>query len=209
MKQRISIMITLCLALTACGNKAETPNTAEITPLKQMIIDEYNARGVKPGMSIDEVKAAEQLTIEEDVASAIITADYSLRHFKSTETFDYDGLPYTIEYAFSNDKLSYFSYEAELEYDYSEYPNAGGFYTYNLKKIAYSDTYGLPSRVDDDSPYPSGLKPEFFYSVWSDGNEEKPTTWVSLHAYQDPLPSVYDDDIMSDSLTITFSWDGN
>ena len=208
MKQRISIMITLCLALTACGNKAETPDTAEITPLKQMIIDEYNARGVKPGMSIDEVKAAEQLTIEEDVSRAKISPETTRRYFISTETCEYDGMPCTVEYSFKDGGLCYISYDTEFEYTLAESDTTGGYIAYNKKKIALADTIGLPAEVEEDDPYLGGML-QFYSSAWFDGDKETANYGIALHATMDRLPGVYDDGTMNDSYSITFFWDGN
>ena len=208
MKQRISIMITLCLALTACGSKAETPDTAEITPLKQMIIDEYNARGVQPGMSIDEVKAAEQLTLEEDVARAKISPETTRRYFVSAETCEYDGMPCTVEYSFKDGGLCYISYDTEFEYTLAESDTTGGYIAYNKKKITLADTIGLPAEVEEDDPYP-GDTLQFYSSAWTDGDKETANYGIGLNATMARLPGVYDDGKMSDSYSIMFFWDGN
>ena len=208
MKQRISIMITLCLALTACGSKAETPDTAEITPLKQMIIGEYNARGVQPGMSIDEVKAAEQLTLEEDVSRAKISPETTRRYFISTETCEYDGMPCTVEYSFKDGGLCYISYDTEFEYTLAESDTTGGYIAYNKKKIALADTIGLPAEVEEDDPY-LGEMLQFYSSAWFDGDKETANYGIGLSATMARLPGVHDDGAMNDSYSIMFFWDGN
>lgn len=207
MKRRISIMITLCLALTACGNKAETSEVTEITPLKQMIIDEYNARGVKPGMSIDEIKAIEPLALEEDVSRARISPETTRRYFVSTETCEYDGMPCTVEYAFRDGSLCYISYDTEFEYRLADSDTTGGYIAYNKKKIALADTIGLPTEVDEDSPY-IGETLQFYSSAWADDDKETANYGIGLHATMDRLPGVYDDGTMNDSYSIMFFWDG-
>lgn len=208
MNYKLPITLALCLILTACGSNAETtPNTAEIAPLKQMIIDEYNARGVKPGMSIDEVKAAEQLTLEEDVSRAKISPETTRRYFVSTETCEYDGMPCTVEYAFRDGGLCYISYDAEFEYRFADSDTTGGYIAYNKKKIALADTIGLPTEVDEESQYPGEML-QFYSSAWYDGDKETANYGIALHATMDRLPGVYDDGTMNDSYSITFFWDG-
>ena len=207
MKSKIIALLTACLALTACGNKVETPDTAEITSLKQMIIDEYNARGVKPGMSIDEVKATEQLTLEEDVSRAKISPETTRRYFISTETCEYDGMPCTVEYSFKDGGLCYISYDTEFEYTLAESDTTGGYIAYNKKKIVLADTISLPAEVEEDDPYPGEML-QFYSSAWFDGDKETANYGIALHATMDRLPGVYDDGTMNDSYSITFFWDG-
>ena len=208
MKSKIIALLTACLALSACGNKSETPDTAEITPLKQMIIDEYNTRGVHPGMSIDEVKAAEQLTLEEDVSRAKISPETTRRYFVSTETCEYDGMPCTVEYSFKDGGLCYISYDTEFEYTLAESDTTGGYIAYNKKKIALADTIGLPAEVEEDDPYPGEML-QFYSSAWSDGDKETANYGIGLNATMARLPGVHDDGTMNDSYSIMFFWDGN
>ena len=208
MKTKIITLLITCITLTACGNVTETPKSAEITPLKQMIIDEYNARGVKPGMSIDEVKAAEQLTLEEDVSRAKISPETTRRYFVSTETCEYDGMPCTVEYSFKDGGLCYISYDTEFKYTLAESDTTGGYIAYNKKKIALADNSVLPTEVDEESQYPGEML-QFYSSSWTDGDKETANYGIALHSTMDRLPGVYDDGTMNDSFSIMFFWDGN
>lgn len=208
MKNKFPIILATCIVMTACGNETETPKSAEITPLKQMIIDEYNARGVKPGMSIDEVKATEQLTLEEDVSRAKISPETTRRYFVSTETCEYDGMPCTVEYSFKDGGLCYISYDTEFEYTLAESDTTGGYIAYNKKKIALADTVGLPAEVEEDDPYPGEML-QFYNSAWYDGDKETANYGVGLNATMACLPGVHDDGTMNDSYSIMFFWDGN
>ena len=237
MKKTLIFLSAICLLLASCGNvdttapTSETTSTAkselttettsegnseteiafnnevEMTPLEQAVADAYAVRGLKPGMSIDDVRAAEPFEINEDASHAIVTENGSIRYFSSAESVDYDERQCTVEYCFIDGKLSLFEYDTDIEYTADEYFNdgVGGFNAYSAKRLALSDKLGLPTHVDDDSILPSYAKLEFFHSSWTNEDENM---FLSISASQSEMPSIYADSTkpMSDSFSIGFGW---
>lgn len=193
MKKSI-IPVALCaLMLSSCGKAKED------SLVKKAVLAEFSERNVSVGMSMDEVRAAESLALEEDANDAVINENHSARYLTSTDLVPYDGKSAIITYCFTDDKLCGISYDFDVSYNKDNYKDNGVLAIYKEYKLNFTELYGNPIQTDDVDFYP--VDPiAFCNSVW--GDAELNDAIIGLDTAVPSLDSI----IMSDAdITDTIS----
>lgn len=198
MKKSI-IPVALCaIILTSCGKTQKEEPSA----IRQKILSELASRNVSAGMTIDEVKAAETLTLEEDPTDAHITPDSSARYLSTTDTIDYNGYDAIVTYFFMDNALCGITYDLNVEYTLDNYKTNGILYVYDKYKLDFTDLYGNPTECEDKAYYPIDTF-DFYTSMWVDA--EKDDAMIGMYATISPLDTISrSEEPITDVLSISY-----
>lgn len=197
MKKSI-IPVALCtIILTSCGKAQKEEPSA----IRQKTLSELASRNVSAGMTMDEVKAAETLTLEEDPTDAHITPDSSARYLSTTDTIDYNGYDATVTYFFLNDALCGITYDFDINYTVDNYKTDGILYVYDSYKLDFTEKYGNPTECDDLISYPVDVL-DFSDSMWVSENND---AMIGLQATVSSLDTITrSEEPITDELSISY-----
>lgn len=195
--QKQIIPIALCaIMLSSCVKAKEEPSA-----IKQKTLSELASRNVSAGMTMDEVKAAEVLPLEEDPTDAHITPDSSARYLTSTDTIDYNGHDAVLTYFFMDNALCGITYGINVEYTLDNYKTDGILYVYDKYKLDFTDLYGNPTECEDKAYYPVDIL-DFYSSMWVSESED---AMVGMHATISSLDTIArSEEPITDVLSISY-----
>lgn len=207
MAKRKIISMIMCVLLvftvSACEKTAGSNlNTSEDSPVAQEVNSVFAERGVKLGMTEDEVKAAETINfiIDTDPYSTYVRENYTHKTIYSESPVKYNDYDAVVIYQFLNDSLYSMEYRITVNYTDSEVLSTPAYAVFLDFTLKYTDMFGNPQVSEtnnDTSLYTS------YNNVWfDDENEENADYMIFLYTAQDSYQT-YKDEYNND-VSITF-----
>lgn len=206
MKKIISTVMCalLMLMFTSCEKNAGSDLNGNIdSPVAQEVNSAFAERGVKLGMTEDEVKAVETLTFSIDTSpyATFVQEDITMKTIYSESTVKYNDYDAVVIYEFLNNSLYSMEYRITLNYTDSEVLSSPAYAVFLDFTLKYTDMFGNPQFSEtnnDTSLYTS------YNNAWFDTEKEEDANYeIYLHTAQSSYRRYtdnYDDDI---SITFT------
>lgn len=207
MRLKEMIMIAVCVIMCGCsGSKPEA--NAELSQLETVIQSELDKRGVKFGMTEDEVKSIEKdinYVVNPDLTA--IDEEHIMKAIYSESNVKYGDYDAKLEYSFYDNSLQTMTYTIDLDYASSELSSKPAYLLFLDFTLKYTDVLGNPQIADVDNDYSFWTS---YTNVWHDGGENEDMYTLGntakhgiyLHASQSTYRAYADD--YSDSITLSF-----
>lgn len=201
MKKIVNVVMCVLLTLTlaACEKSADNSSGGNSDSLvAQEVNSAFAERGVKLGMTEEEVKAAETLSFAVDTSpyATYVKEDVTMKTIYSESTVKYNDYDAVVIYQFLNNNLYTMEYRITLNYTSSEVLSTPAYTVFLDFTLKYTDKLGNPQLSEtnnDTSLYTS------YSNAWLDSeNEEDAGYGILLHTAQTSYSRYtenYDDDI--------------
>lgn len=203
-------ILTSCARLPLSSDVGEAAVTTEeivssdeISEIKQRVLNEMASRGLSAGMTVAEVKAAETLTLEEDSEHNKQLSDDKMLLI-SKERIEFGDTTAKVQYTFYNDSFCGITYIIDLVYLVEEYEEKGGYAEYCRYKQEFCESYGKPSKVSEDEPYPVN-KMGYYSAMWTAADGTDDAYLVAVSASQVSLSDLKaENNLFCDTVRISF-----
>ena len=204
-------ILTACVRYPISSDVGETAVTTEetivsfdaISVIGQRVSDEMASRGLSVGMTVDEVKAVETLTLAEDSEHNDQLSDDKMLLI-SKERIEFGDTNAKVQYTFYNDSFCGITYIIDLVYLADEYEEKGGYAEYCRYKQEFYELYGEPSKVSEDEPYPAD-KMGYYSSMWTAADSTDGASLIAISASQVSQSDLkIENSLFCDSVRISF-----
>ncbi len=207
MKVKEMIMIVVCVFMCGCSEE-KTEANAEPSQLETVIQSELDKRGVKFGMTEDEVKSIEKdINFVVDPNLTAVDEEHIVKTIYSESNVKYGDYDAKLEYAFYDNSLQTVTYTIDLDYSSSELSSSPAYSLFLDYTLKYTDILGNPqiANVDNDNSFWT-----WYTNIWHDGDENADIYTLGntakhgiyLYAKQSTYQTYTDD--YSDSVTLSF-----
>lgn len=205
MKKIINTVICMLLMLmfTSCEKNTSIDLDGDSnSPVVQEVNSAFSERGVKLGMTEEEVVAVETLNFIIDTSpySTYVQEDYIHKTIYSETTTKFGDYDAIVTYKFQNNSLYSMEYSININYTKDEIFSTPAYALFLDFTLKYTDLLGNPQISDTNYDYSTWTS---YSNVWVDSEiEEEAKYGIYILTNQEEYQSFKDD--YSDEVSITF-----